>query len=1123
MGSSKSIIEKLISSSLLKNDPCINTKLSENCIDLKKWCFDKDITNFLIDDSCNHLLIDLKYNPNEIASKLSSCNNIKDFLEICQSADIYITKNEINLLNSNFEQNKITIFNRIHDDLILGNKRFLKIKREADRRFNDESIWYLYVGAFFLTGRTIDGDIIRAPLILYKVSITNINGELHIIKKSKDIYLNQKLKLFLKQNYDIDFSLPEHMSINDVNKLIDFLIPLTNNKNYNFLKINKISEFGYEKIPTDKFIIDPSVIYGLSDPCGGIVLADYEKIVAQDIDPFSELSVISHASQYENEIIHNDDLAMFGRPLNIFQKYAVKSALNESTLIMGPPGTGKSEVIATIIANIVKDGKTVLMVSEKKAALDVLEERLNSIGDICLFAYNTHDEKYFYNKIKQIHNLINEDVSYEKLPNNFSSYKKIIDMYTDLNQINNILINDKRIDEISYIEEDKRQFSKKLYWLFSKLSRISKENNLEIIYQKYSNLFKKLLSNARFFKNTIDLNELVQLKLVAKNSNNPKAVYSYYFVKHKIKKYILKVESIKNNRVINFEKLDELIQLCNEYINLGLKDINLEEIKLFNKLSYIDLKNFINEYDSYTLDKELINMDYLSKPLLNTIYNNYINSQKRNVKDIDKIICNNYIYNLKNWIKEVESSNDEKTKNELRELFRISSLKVPQPINVTIKKYYSLLRKMFPIWILNPVQTSQVTPCEQGIFDYGVFDEASQMFYENSYPLVFRVNKSIVCGDDKQLSPIGNFATKSFDDSYISQLEDSESNIVSLFEKASTLSWPNYLLKNHYRSSSYELICFANKYIYNDEMNVITKNGYFSKVVKTYNVDGVQNGYINQIEIDKVLDIINEKYENKNNHNNSLLVIAFNNKQMENIEYEFNQRLNKMNPNAVDAYRNKNLIFGSIENIQGLESDDVIISVGFAKDKNGNLTTDFKPFNEEGGVNRLNVAITRAKNELIIVKSFYANDTINSSSTDLNIFIKFIEWCDSVNSKITINEEIRNQKSNNFQNLANNFETSVCEELVNIINGDDYKIITKLNIGTTILDVCIVDNKKHHNVKLGIICDSNSYSTSLKKMVENLDNQKLLEDRGYPIFRISLIEWQLKKSLIINEIKSIIK
>lgn len=1121
MGSSQSIKEKLISSSLLKNDPSINTKLSENCIDLKKWCFDNEIIKFLTNENCNKLLIDLKYNPIEIANKLSESKNIGIFLDISKSADIYLTKNEINLLSKNFLDNKNNVFNRIHNDLILGNKRFLKIKREADRRFNDESVWYLYVGAFFLTGKTIDGDNICAPILLYKVSITNINGELHIIKKDKEVYFNQKLKLFLKQNYNIDIPISEHTNINDANKILDFLKPITNGTNFDFTKIKEINEFGENKLPIDKFVIEPYATYCLSDPCGGIVLADYEKIISQNIDPFNEISVISHTSQYENDIIENDDLSMFNRPLNIYQKYAVKSALNESSLIMGPPGTGKSEVIATIIANIVNNDKTVLMVSEKKAALDVLEERLEAIGNICLFAYNTHDEKYFYNKIKKIHDLINEEVNFEPLPNSLVYYKKIKDTYKSLNNINNIIINDKHIDEIQYVPEENRKFSKPLILLFKKLSDISNEKNIEIVFQLFSHIFKKLNQYKNYFPNIIKLNELIELKQIADNSKNSKSIYKYYFLNKKIKKYIYKIQSIRNNNELSNLELDNLINIVNNIIDLKIINITKSEIILFNELTYSNIKELTKEFDSYILDLKLEEYEYTSKPLLNTIYNNYISAQKRCVKNVDEIICYNYIHKLKKWIQEIESSNNEQIKEDLKELFRIAALKIPQPINVTIKKYYNLLRKMFPIWILNPVQTSQVTPCEKGIFDYGVFDEASQMFYENSYPLVFRVKKSIVCGDDKQLSPIGNFATKSFDDTYIDEY-DSESSIVSLFEKASTLSWPHYQLKNHYRSSSYELISFANKYIYNNEMNVITKNAFFNRVVNTYNVDGILENNINKIEIEKVLELINEKYKNKNSSNISVLVIAFHNKQMETLEFEFNHRLNEMNQFAVDAYRNKNLIFGSIENIQGLEADDIIISVTFAKDKNGSLTTDFKPFSDDGGTNRLNVAITRAKNEMTIVKSFYANDTINTSNTDLNIFIKFIEWCDKINSQSTIIDQIKIQKNTDISLLNNQFEIEVYNLLNELINHDLYKIVTKLWIGTSTLDICIID-KKTHSVKLGIQCDNNSYENSLKKMIENLDNQKLLTDRGYPIFRITLIEWKIKNLLIVNELNTLIK
>ncbi|MCW2247705.1 very-short-patch-repair endonuclease [Azospirillum fermentarium] len=64
-------------------------------------------------------------------------------------------------------------------------------------------------------------------------------------------------------------------------------------------------------------------------------------------------------------------------------------------VIQGPPGTGKSQTIANIIASAVADGKTVLFVAEKMAALDVVKRRLDTvgIGDICLELHSNKANK----------------------------------------------------------------------------------------------------------------------------------------------------------------------------------------------------------------------------------------------------------------------------------------------------------------------------------------------------------------------------------------------------------------------------------------------------------------------------------------------------------------------------------------------------------------------------------------------------------------------------------------------------------------------------------------------------------------------------------------------------------
>ena len=68
---------------------------------------------------------------------------------------------------------------------------------------------------------------------------------------------------------------------------------------------------------------------------------------------------------------------------------------SRNLVIQGPPGTGKSQTIANIIASAVADGKTVLFVAEKMAALEVVKRRLDAtgVGDVCLELHSNKANK----------------------------------------------------------------------------------------------------------------------------------------------------------------------------------------------------------------------------------------------------------------------------------------------------------------------------------------------------------------------------------------------------------------------------------------------------------------------------------------------------------------------------------------------------------------------------------------------------------------------------------------------------------------------------------------------------------------------------------------------------------
>src|SRR5262249_41588505 len=75
------------------------------------------------------------------------------------------------------------------------------------------------------------------------------------------------------------------------------------------------------------------------------------------------------------------------------QRRAIAAAIAGNSFVMdGPPGTGKSQTIANMIADLLPRRKTVLFVSDKAAALDVVHSRLKKAG-LSEFVLELHSHK----------------------------------------------------------------------------------------------------------------------------------------------------------------------------------------------------------------------------------------------------------------------------------------------------------------------------------------------------------------------------------------------------------------------------------------------------------------------------------------------------------------------------------------------------------------------------------------------------------------------------------------------------------------------------------------------------------------------------------------------------------
>src|SRR5262249_40884664 len=75
------------------------------------------------------------------------------------------------------------------------------------------------------------------------------------------------------------------------------------------------------------------------------------------------------------------------------QHSAIIDAMKDQNLVIqGPPGTGKSQTITNIIANALAQGKRILFLCEKQAALDAVKKRLDAVS-LGVFCLELHSEK----------------------------------------------------------------------------------------------------------------------------------------------------------------------------------------------------------------------------------------------------------------------------------------------------------------------------------------------------------------------------------------------------------------------------------------------------------------------------------------------------------------------------------------------------------------------------------------------------------------------------------------------------------------------------------------------------------------------------------------------------------
>ncbi|HSF52776.1 MAG TPA: AAA domain-containing protein [Algoriphagus sp.] len=289
---------------------------------------------------------------------------------------------------------------------------------------------------------------------------------------------------------------------------------------------------------------------------------------------------------------------------------------------------------------------------------------------------------------------------------------------------------------------------------------------------------------------------------------------------------------------------------------------------------------------------------------------------------------------------------------------QVSKKRLRWSVRKLMEEMGSEVFRLLPCWLASPESVSALFPLKQE-FDLVIFDEASQCQVERGLPAMLRGKQVVVAGDSKQLKPSDFYQVK-----WETDEEGMEYEAESLLELTSHF-FEKQKLNGHYRSADPALIHFSNSHFYKNQLETLPdyQTVLAGKTPFSWEkTEGIWENQMNITEAEAVVEKVKaiQKYSAKD----SIGIVTGNYFQMELIR----ERLWKA------GFQGGEIKVRNIENVQGDEFDQVILSLGYAPNREGKLITNFGLLGKSGAENRLNVAITRARKMMHVISSIEPED-----------------------------------------------------------------------------------------------------------------------------------------------------
>jgi hypothetical protein len=342
--------------------------------------------------------------------------------------------------------------------------------------------------------------------------------------------------------------------------------------------------------------------------------------------------------------------------------------------------------------------------------------------------------------------------------------------------------------------------------------------------------------------------------------------------------------------------------------------------------------------------------------------------------------------------------------NELRALTTIR-----RPIRRVMGEAAPALIVLKPLVLASPLSAATLLPPDFPPFDLVVFDEASQVPVWDAACAISRGAAAVIVGDSKQLPPTNFFDRKDSSESDDSEaaLADALEPLESVLEEAIASGIPQQSLLWHYRSRDERLIEFSNRKSYGGRLQTFpaAHRAHPNLGVDFRFVGGVYDRAgtaTNRAEAEAVVAEIARRLTEKDacSANRSIGVVTFSVAQQTLVQDLFDEALDRdarVREGLAESVKLGDPVFiKNLENVQGDERATMLFSICYGRDASGAMYHNFGPLNLSGGERRLNVAVTRAREKVVIFSSIRASDLdpkrcISKGAQDLRDYLAFAE------------------------------------------------------------------------------------------------------------------------------------